>query len=475
MWEYINEKLMSFEGCFSRKAAFRWFVIVVIGLMVRGDQLGVTSIVRALGIAPHYYESLIQFFRAASWELDKIRCKWIGVVAKSGLAYRVNGILVMIGDGTKVSKEARKMPCVKKLVQESENSAKPQYIFGHMFGAIGLLLGNAEKLFCAPLSMRIHDGNEIVGAWAEDAQAGDSHVVRLIREACRIASFMEPSILLLDRYFLTVPALRTLTAAEKEYGHTLLTIVTKAKKNAVAYEKPAARAGRGRPAKRGQTVKLQTLFDTQEHMFRQATVNVYGKKMKISYLCRNLLWGQGLYRELRFVLVKMNGVDSILVSTDTAMAPETIIELYALRFKIEGCFRQLKQVVAGFAYHFWTAAMPRLNRFASNEQSRRKLESIQDERQKAAIVRAYKAIEGFAMFACIAIGLLQMGALLFAKQINGCAFRWLRTTTNKTPSEATTADFMRKTIFSGLHFPPDLGIAGFIRRFQPNLADSLAA
>lgn len=475
MWEYVNEKLIDFENCFSRKAAFRWFVIVIIGLMVRSDHLGVTSIVRALGIAPHYYESLLHFFRAASWELTKIRRKWVGVVAKSGLAYRVNGFPVMVGDGTKESKEARKMPCVKKLVQESENSAKPQYIFGHMFGAIGLLLGSAEKLFCAPLSMRIHDGNETVGAWAGDPQAGETHVVRMIREACRIASFMEPSILLLDRYFLTVPALNALADAEKEYGHPLLTIVTKAKKNAIAYEKPAAKVGRGRPAKKGQTVKLQTLFDTQEHMFRQAAVNVYGKKTKVSYLCRNLLWGQSLYRELRFVLVKMDGTQSILVSTDTAMAPETIIELYALRFKIEGCFRQLKQVVAGFAYHFWTAAMPKLNRFASNDQSRRKLESIQDERQKTPIISAYKAIEGFAMFACIAIGLLQMGALLFDKQINGCAFRWLRTRTSKTPSEATTADFMRKTIFSGLHFPPDLDIADFIRRFQQHPGDIQAA
>jgi len=475
MWEYVNEKLMSFENCFSRKATFRWFVIVIIGLMVRSDHLGVTSIVRALGIAPHFYESLLHFFRAASWELDQIRRKWAGVVAKSGLAYRVNGFPVMIGDGTKESKEARKMPCVKKLAQESENSAKPQYIFGHMFGAIGLLLGNAGKLFCTPLSMRIHDGNETVGAWAGDPQAGESHVVRMIREACRIASFMEPSILLLDRYFLTVPALNALAAAEAEYGHALLTIVTKAKKNAVAYEKPAVRTGRGRPAKKGQTVKLQTMFDTQERMFRQVTVNVYGKKTRVSYFCRNLLWGQGLYRELRFVLVKMNGIDSILVSTDTAMTPETIIELYALRFKIEGCFRQLKQVVAGFAYHFWTAAMPKLNRFASNDQSRQRLENIQDHRQKAAIISAYKAIEGFAMLACIAIGLLQMSALLFAKQINGCAFRWLRTRTSKIPSEATTADFMRKTIFCGLHFPPDLEIAGFIRRLQPNPDDFLAA
>ena len=458
---------MGFENCFSRKAAFRWFAVTIVGLMVRSDSLGVTSIIRALGIAPHFYESLIHFFHAASWKLDEIRRKWIGVVARSGLAYRVHGCPVMIGDGVKESKEARKMPCVKKLVQESENSAKPRYIFGHMFGAVGLLLGNAGKLFCAPLSMRMHDGNETVGQWAGDPLAGDSHVVRIIREACRIASFIEPSILLLDRYFLSVPVLETLAQIEKEYGHTLLTIVTKAKKNAVAYEKPVAKVGRGRPPKKGAALKLQNLFRTHERAFRQTTVNIYGKKAKVSFLCKDLLWGTGLYRELRFVLVKMDGVDSILVSTDTAMSPESIIELYALRFKIESCFRELKQVVAGFAYHFWTAAMPRLNRFANNDQMRQRLDEIHDDRQKSAIVSALKAIEGFAMFACITIGLLQMGALRFSGQINGCAFRWLRTRSNKIPSEATSADFLRKTIFSNFHFPPDLDISRFIIRLQP--------
>ena len=34
-------------------------------------------------------------------------------------------------------KEAKRMPGVKKQFQESENSSKPAYIFGHLFGGIG--------------------------------------------------------------------------------------------------------------------------------------------------------------------------------------------------------------------------------------------------------------------------------------------------------------------------------------------------
>ena len=194
MWRFIDDTLKGFRNCFSRKSAFAWFVIVIVGLMVSAEHLGVTSIMRAVGIAPHLYENMIHFFRAESWCLPEIMWTWTRIAAKSPLVYRFNGMLILIGDGVKASKEARKMPCVKKLVQESENSGKPRYIFGHLFGAVGILLGNAEKLFCTPLSMRLHDGNETIGEWAGDPLAQDSHVVRLIKEACRIALYIEPRV-----------------------------------------------------------------------------------------------------------------------------------------------------------------------------------------------------------------------------------------------------------------------------------------
>jgi len=37
--------------------------------------------------------------------------------------------------------------------------------------------------------------------------------------------------------------------------------------------------------------------------------------------------------------------------------------LYSYRFGIESCFRELKQQLGGFGYHFWTRAMPKLNHF----------------------------------------------------------------------------------------------------------------
>jgi hypothetical protein len=57
----------------------------------------------------------------------------------------VAGRHLIVGDGIKVSKEAQKMPGVKKLHQESQNSGKPPYIYGHHHGVLGILAGWVKK------------------------------------------------------------------------------------------------------------------------------------------------------------------------------------------------------------------------------------------------------------------------------------------------------------------------------------------
>ncbi len=132
MLQFMNENLERFRKCFSREAAFHWFVIVVAGLMVRTDHLGVTSFIREMGIRPGLYETMLHFFRAMSWELARVRQAWYEIVKGRAPVCREGEWNILIGDGVKQSKEARHMPGVKKLYQESEDSLKAAYIFGHI-------------------------------------------------------------------------------------------------------------------------------------------------------------------------------------------------------------------------------------------------------------------------------------------------------------------------------------------------------
>ena len=157
MLEFIDKILLVFRPCFSREAAFGWFVTIVLGIMVRSDSLGGTSIIRDLALDPALYASMAHFFRADSWSLGDIASAWACTVAAGTPLMRIDGRAILVGDSVKRAADGRYMPCVKKMVQESEDSPKPRFIHGHLFGAVGMLVGSAAKPFCLPLSLQIHD------------------------------------------------------------------------------------------------------------------------------------------------------------------------------------------------------------------------------------------------------------------------------------------------------------------------------
>jgi hypothetical protein len=434
--------------------------------MVRSDHLGMTTLIRDLSLHPRCYETLIHFFRSSAWSLESLRLIWLQVVRSAAPLLYVQERVVLVGDGMKQAKEGRRMPGVKKLHQESENSSKGEYIFGHLFGAIGIIAGTPEKWFCLPLFMNLQDGMKTIFGWGQQPKERQaSHVVQMIDQAFAAAKGFGNALLLLDRYFLSIPALEQLNAWNQS-GTTRLHIVTKAKSNAVAYERPTAKKkGRGRPPKKGKTVKLLELFQTRTDSFQTAKVLIYGKEETVEVLCLDLLWGQGLYQELRFVLVKHNGQLSILVSTDLTLAAEDIIRLYGYRFKIECTFREMKQVIGGFSYRFWSPSMPKLKRYLKKGEPH-PLEQVTEEADQQRIRLTVQAIEGYVMCSCIAMGLLQLIALRFSHRVPGLFCRYLRTPSKTIVSEATVMAYLRKFIFYLFAKNPHLSITKIIRSKQ---------
>lgn len=452
---------MQFKPYFSRQTSFGWFVIILIGIMVRSDHLGVTSIVRELSLTSAAYNSMIHFFRAKSWYIEQLRQAWINIVKNCPFLIKEDNRNIIIGDGVKAAKEGRKMPGVSKLHQESDNSAKGEYIHGHMFGGLAVLCGLGDKLFGILLSLKIHSGIGAIQKWCfEGYNKVDSHIVKMIIDAGEAIKILGASILLLDRLYLTRPMLEAAKRIPK------LTVVTKAKRNATAYNYPEPYKGRGRKAKKGSSVKLWDFFTTCAEQFMTETIQVYGKNTQVRYYCIDLLWGKGLYFPLRFILTEYNGTKGILASTDLTLLPSQIIRLYSYRFKIECSFRELKQVVAGFSYHFWSKAMLKLKKFKSNAENQAALESITDPRAKELIANTVKAIEGYAQIGIIALGLLQLAGLMFGNDINRSGNRFMRTVSSSTPSERTTADFMRKNIYQLFRFLPDLPLTTIISSKQ---------
>jgi len=464
MIKFLDEALAKFRVCFSRHSTFAWFVVIVIGIMLRSDQLGVTSVIRSLFLIP-CYETMIGFFRSSGWELEALVSKWCMIVRAYAPLVLVRDAVVMVGDGVKQAKEGRRMPGVKKLHQESENCSKAEYIFGHHFGAIGILAETVTgKNFCIPLAAELQDGVKTIFGWDNQPERQESHVVEMIKLAHRALRHFGRAYLLLDRLFLTVPALTALGSLNCSGG--IIHVVTKAKRNCVAYQDPVDKSGkRGRPAKKGNAVQLFKYFNGRRDSFESAKMTLYGKTENVIYSHADLLWGKKLYMRLRFVFVEYNGISSILVSTDLDLHPLEIVQLYAKRFAIESTFREMKQVVGSFRYRFWSKYMPKLKRYRKKGDPD-PMSEVKHENARKRIRLAVKALEGYVFCCMVATGLLQMISMRIPKHGNLPNIRYMRTASRKALSESTVADYLRQNIFALLKNQADLGITSIIRAKQ---------
>jgi len=432
--------LLSFRNCFSRGASFNWFVIVVMGFIVRLDHHGVTSIVRWLSLDASCYNALLAFFRASSWTMSGIQKKWIEIVRSRCPLPTIAGRLIMIGDGIKISKEAKKMPGVKRLHQESDNSGKSPYIYGHHFGIIGLLAGWLhKKTFCVPLCAELHEG-------AKDLRNLQNKPVPLVK-GCKklsVTTLMARlavetaielgvhAILVLDAYFAVGPVFLILKTAVDAEGRRLLHLVTRAKSNVVAFEDPPPKTGRrGAPRKYGDKLKLSALFTERRDQFREATVEIYNNRKTVLLLTLDLIW-KPVGEKLRFVLVVDGAERFILISSDLNLPPEEIVVAYGSRFKIEVTFKVLKHLIGAFSYHFWTRIWPKIGK--ENESD---ISNCLETYPRMLIKETMNAIEGFVNFGCIAVGILQILSMTFHKSIWDRYNGWLRTVTSSIPSEET--------------------------------------
>src|ERR1700674_4553354 len=114
---------------------------------------------RPLNLRPSLYTKLLKNFHSSGLKLDRLSALWAQAVLRLFPSpLRVNGRLVLVGDGIKIPKRGKKMPAVKLLHQQSESNTKPDYIMGHSLQAVGLLVHAAQSVFSVPLAARIHEG-----------------------------------------------------------------------------------------------------------------------------------------------------------------------------------------------------------------------------------------------------------------------------------------------------------------------------
>ena len=430
LWNQWWELVRTLRPACARTQTFLWMVVCLAGMTTRKDLMGVTSIVRAMGLAPVCYDRLLDFFHSPAMDLNKLTRAWRDLVFRvhPGLV-RVGGRPVLVGDGIKVPKAGRKMPSVKKLHQQSESNAKPEYIFGHSCQAVAVLTQALATIFALPLACRIHEG--VVFSNRDKRTLLDKMIVLIDS-----LGMNEPFYFVADAYYATGKIVRGLLAKGNH-------LVTRVRCNSVAYfpATPPATRRRGRPKKYGKKIKVASLLRNADRP-QEATSPVYGENnVTIRFTVADLLW-RPVGVLVRFVAVDHPKRGTILLmSTDLNLDPLEIIRVYGLRFKIELSFKQSLRVIGVYAYHFWMAAMTPLRRTSGNQYLHHKSETYRN-----AVRRKIAAYHRHIQLGLIAQGLLQILSATTPTLVWRSFGSWIRTIRpGLAPSEQVAAIALRNT------------------------------
>ena len=62
MFAHLEPILQDLRPCFSRQAAFEWFVIIIMGFLIRCDHSGLTNIIRWLFLTPRELRTHLALF-----------------------------------------------------------------------------------------------------------------------------------------------------------------------------------------------------------------------------------------------------------------------------------------------------------------------------------------------------------------------------------------------------------------------------
>jgi len=408
LWSFWAHIVWQLRPAFKDIRTFHWFVTICAAFSVRRDFEGVSSFIRTDLIHQRHYQSLLDFFHSNAVSHLLLAQTWIKIALRmfSPFIQKVNGRILLIGDGLIASREGKKMPGVKSLHQSSQSNSKAEYVMGHYIQLVSLVAGRWPSFFAVPLYALIHQGIK--------SHPGDNKTV--ISKMMDMLSDLNtgcPYYFIGDAYY----SCKNMATGLLEAGSH---IITRVRNNAVAYALPTKRrSGPGRPAKYGDKIKLMDMFKILP--FISGMSPVYGDdEIEILYATTELLW-KPLGIIVKFVFVKSQRGKIILMTTDLSLSPMDVIRSYGLRFKIEVSIKTAVHRFGTFCYHFWLKSMKSIRVGGSDQYLHRTSREYRD--KVFAKINAYHL---FIQTGLIAQGVTQLLSLSRPLQVWSSLNYWMR-------------------------------------------------
>ena len=346
--------LLALQPCFTRPSFSSFWVLACAWILCSGRR-SLTHIIQSAQLSRcKHYCSFHRFFSQARWDLDQL-----GQAVFQLLLPFCEPELLGAVDDTLARKSGRHIWGAGMHHDPLRSTQKrPFFAFGHNFVVFSLQVAlpfAPNKYWAFPILVRMYRKRQTTqrapgkGGKLERKQTGQA-------TASQYRTRPELALEMIQIVASWIPQRTLRVLGDSEYAGQSISrhlpanvkLISRMNMKAALYEPAQKIVTRGRRRKKGNRLSspLQTAQDKKANWIK-TTVTLYGKQVKLWYQTIDALWypsaGQRL---LRIVVVRDPSGrrrDDCFFSTDLTLAPTHILEIFARRWPLEVCFRDVKQ------------------------------------------------------------------------------------------------------------------------------------
>ena len=317
------------------KPSFKYFKVLVIGILLGRPKKTVTAAVKIANLESHF-SNVNRFVSKYVWDTWKLGIAVLTLVIKT--LHLSPQTLTFAIDSTLLSKFGQKIFGCGYHFNHAKKNNFPKYVWGHEWLVMGLIYFSKlfDKWLCFPFLAQLFVPQKYLPTHRDYKSTIDLAVdmVTYLKD-----NIKQSVILVADGYFAKRKLLRTCFELK-------IPLISRLQSNAALFEPlvPKTANPRGRPRKYGKRVASLATLAKRKKGFTTLTLKLYGKKRQIRVKRVDAIWKPaGQVIKVLIVYYENKKKPAFFFCTDLSFSVEAILTRVAARWSLENIFKDIKE------------------------------------------------------------------------------------------------------------------------------------
>ncbi len=327
-----------------------WFIYTIIAIVLPFTSSRTSNLLRTLETLFGFNISKKQYYRFMASPKQPWQNLWTRLWHLIPEP-ETNGRLLIALDDSINPKSGKKIYACEHVFDHAAKQNQSKYPWAQNVVLIGLLKIIKGRWSCLPLASSYYHTKKYI----------QTHKPKYKGKSIEFQTKLQQAVSMILQVNQQFPGLKMLIVTDSWFGNNglwkplrqqleeLANLLSRLRSNCNIFDvpEPSDRKKRGRPPKYGKKLgSTSSLAAKYRNKAKEYSVNLYGKVRTVLAYERVIML-KTLKCKVKVVWVYRRTQWTALFTTDTTLSVEEIIEYYGARWKIEACFKELKQDIGG--------------------------------------------------------------------------------------------------------------------------------